>query len=230
MDESGGLGVQRQKEPKNIETRVRGDLKLMAEESALNYEQKAEKLYTFRDDSIRLAAAILRGYNLVYEQEAEDIVSNAYVGALKHLSLGKFDHEATLQSWFTRIVINESLIFLRKQKLLKEKKIGSMPIVTDPESGGELALELQVANISPDPEQLAITNQERELLKSALSGLPSNYHKAIVLTEVEGMSNKEAAETRGVIEATQKTHKFRGIEELRKKKILQKLKGYYTKT
>src|SRR5262245_26529271 len=57
----------------------------------------------------RVARGILRN-----DAEAEDALQDAYVDAYRHLS--SFRGESTLATWLSRIVINQSLMRLRKSK------------------------------------------------------------------------------------------------------------------
>ena len=57
----------------------------------------------------RVARAILRD-----DTEAEDALQESYLQAYRRL--GDFRGDAQLATWFTRIVVNQSLMQLRKQK------------------------------------------------------------------------------------------------------------------
>src|SRR5918999_6545745 len=64
----------------------------------------------------RAARSIVRA-----EQEAEDVMQQAYVNAFTHL--GQFNGSARFSTWLTRIAINEALARVRRRS--RDEVIGS---------------------------------------------------------------------------------------------------------
>lgn len=56
-----------------------------------------------------------------YEPDAKDVVQNAFVQAYK--SLRSFKQESKFSTWFYRIVVNESLKFIRKNNKNKSTRL-----------------------------------------------------------------------------------------------------------
>ena len=64
----------------------------------------------------RVGMAYLRNHELT-----EDAMQNAYLNAFIHLR--SFNGSAPFSTWITRIMINECLTLLRKQKSMQEKAL-----------------------------------------------------------------------------------------------------------
>lgn len=58
-----------------------------------------------------------------YEPDAKDVVQNAFVQAYK--SLPTFKQESKFSTWFYRIVVNESLKFIRKNSKYKPVRLSN---------------------------------------------------------------------------------------------------------
>lgn len=146
----------------------------------------------------RAARSIVRN-----EQEAEDVMQQAYVNAFMHLR--QFNGSAQFSTWLTRIAINEALGRVRRQ--------GRYEPFDDDFSN----VESLMAGSSPDnPERQAFTGELRGLLEGAIDTLPDGMREVFVLRDVEGMNTAEVAECLGVSEAVVKTRLSRGRAALRR--------------
>jgi RNA polymerase sigma-70 factor (ECF subfamily) len=147
----------------------------------------------------RAARAIVRD-----DQEAEDVMQQAYVNAFSHLR--QFNGSAQFSTWLTRIAINEALARVRRQ--------GRYETFDDE----------QLSNVEPfmlhnppdDPEHQTLTHELRGLLEWAIDRLPNGMREVFVLREVEGMSTAEVAECLGVSDDVVKTRLSRGRAMLRR--------------
>jgi RNA polymerase sigma-70 factor (ECF subfamily) len=145
----------------------------------------------------RAARAIVRD-----EQEAEDIMQQAYVNAFTHLR--QFNGAARFSTWLTKIAVNESLARIRRR-------------------GRYEAFDDELSNVEPfmshhpseNPERQAFTGELRGLLEWAIDTLPDGMREVFVLREVEGLSTAEVAESLGVSEDVVKTRLSRGRTALR---------------
>jgi RNA polymerase sigma-70 factor (ECF subfamily) len=146
----------------------------------------------------RAARAIVRD-----EQEAEDVMQQAYVNAFTHLR--QFNGSARFSTWLTRIAINESLARVRRQ--------GRYEAFDDELSNVE---PFMTHNPSENPERQAFAGELRDLLEWAIDTLPNGMREVFVLREVEGLSTSEAAECLGVTEDVVKTRLSRGRAALRR--------------
>jgi RNA polymerase sigma-70 factor (ECF subfamily) len=135
------------------------------------------------------------------EEEAEDIMQQAYVNAYTHLS--QFAGRARFSTWLTRIAVYEALARARRRQQLEP--IGEA-------SGADEDEMTRLVAKQPDPEQQALAGELRVLLESPIDALPEAYRSTFVLREVQGLSITETAECLGINEETVKTrlHRARG--------------------
>jgi RNA polymerase sigma-70 factor (ECF subfamily) len=142
------------------------------------------------------------------DAEAEDVVQAAYVDA--YAKLADFRGEASLLTWLTRIVLNESYGRLRArhhtvgvEHIDAAQGEGSSVLAFVPRSGGE------------DPAAAAARAQIRRLLETAVDALPEPFRIVFVLREVEGCSVEETAQMLDVRPETVKTRLHRARRLLR---------------
>jgi len=113
-------------------------------------------------------------------EEAEDLVQETYVKALKGFS--SFQPGTDFRAWIFRILRNT---FLTSRTGLRERN--TVPLETEAE-------ELLPARLET-PESIAIDRASEELAQSAIEQLPVIYREVILLCEVEELSYQEIAET-----------------------------------
>ncbi len=146
----------------------------------------------------RAARAIVRD-----EQEAEDVMQQAYVNAFTHL--GQFNGTAQFSTWLTRIAVNEALARVRRQgryEAFDDERSKVEPLVS--RERGE------------NPERQAFTSELRDLLEWAIDTLSDGMREVFVLRDVEGLSTSEVSECLGVSEDVVKTRLSRGRAALRR--------------
>jgi RNA polymerase sigma-70 factor (ECF subfamily) len=148
----------------------------------------------------RVARAILKD-----DTEAEDALQDAYLEAYRHL--GEFRGDAQLSTWLTRIVVNQSLMRLRRQK--RER-------VVVPFDGPEEREEVDVADENAElPSSAAMRAEVRRVLERRIDELPVAFRTVFVMREVEDMTVDETAECLGIPPATVRTRLFRARSLLR---------------
>ena len=114
-------------------------------------------------------------------EEAEDLVQETYVKALKGFS--SFQLGTNFRAWMYRILRNT---FLTSRTGLRV----TMTVPLDPEQDdSELAVENET------PETILMKRSDSQLVVGAIDGLPVHYREALLLCEVEEMSYREIAET-----------------------------------
>lgn len=146
----------------------------------------------------RAARSIVRN-----DQEAEDVMQQAYVNAFAHLR--QFNGSARFSTWLTRIAINEALARVRRQRRYEP--------FDDALSNVE---PFMPQNTSDSPERQAFAGELRGLLEWAIDALPDGMREVFVLREVEELSTSETAEALGVSEDVVKTRLSRGRATLRR--------------
>jgi len=145
----------------------------------------------------RAARAILRD-----DGEAEEVMQQAYVNA--YANLRQFAGRASFATWLTRIVVNEALARVRRQRRY-------MPMDTDPD-----APEVPAAwTHSESPEAQAYQRELRTILEAAVDRLPDGAREVFVLREVQGLSTSETAEILSIREDAVKTRLSRARHSLR---------------
>ena len=146
----------------------------------------------------RAARSIVRD-----EQEAEDVMQQAYVNAFTHLR--QFNGSAQFSTWLIKIAMNEALARVRRR--------GRYQAFDDDLSHVEPFMS---SNPAPSPERQAFAGELRGLLEWAIDALPDGMREVFVLREVEGLSTSEVAECLGVSEDVVKTRLSRGRGALRR--------------
>jgi len=129
------------------------------------------------------------------DDEAEDVMQEAYVRAYTHLA--DFRGDASFATWITRIAIHEALARKRKQQRFD---------ALDPVSRESTNLSVE----SPrSPEQEVNDQQLRAVLERAIDALPDEFRSVFVLRAVEQMSGAETAACLDIPEETVKTRLHR---------------------
>jgi RNA polymerase sigma-70 factor, ECF subfamily len=146
----------------------------------------------------RAARSIVRD-----EQEAEDVMQQAYVNAFTHLR--QFNGAAQFSTWLTKIAVNEALARVRRR--------GRYEVFDEDLSEPELVMS---SNPAQSPERQAFAGELRGLLEWAIDALPDGMREVFVLREVEGLSTSEVAECLGVSDDVVKTRLSRGRATLRR--------------
>jgi RNA polymerase sigma-70 factor, ECF subfamily len=128
------------------------------------------------------AAYTLARYLTRNEHDAQDVVQDAYLRALKY-----FDgfRGADGRGWLLAIVRNAAFTWRRRYRLDGNAE----------EFDEQLHSE---AGASPDPEAAMIGASDRESLHQAIDGLPAEFREVIVLRELQGLSYKEIGDVTGV--------------------------------
>lgn len=133
-------------------------------------------------------------------QYAEDVMVSAFVKVFK--GLHSFEHRGSFEGWIRRIMVRESISFLRKRQF----------VVYDTD-----VLENNQGQAVSD---MSLTDVEH--LQTLIDALPEGYKMVFVLYAVEGYKHQEIAEMLNISEGTSKSQLFKA------RKLLQenlKLKG-----
>src|SRR5918912_236926 len=137
------------------------------------------------------------------EQDAEDVVQEAFLRAYKQL--GRFESRANFGTWLYRIVANCSVDLMRAKQ--------SRHDITRSESLDE-AIELP-SHDAPGPERLAQSAEIQQRVRDALGALSPLERAAFTLRHHEGRSIDEIGSTLGLGTSAAKHSVFRAVEKLR---------------
>ncbi len=120
------------------------------------------------------------------EEDAEEVLQDVFVTIYN--SASTFRLESSVSTWIYRIAVNKSLDFLRKKN--STKRFGIFTSLYKKDSG-EIIHE-SVDFIHPG---IKLENKEdSQLLFKAMDSLPENQKTAFILTQIEGLSQQDAAD------------------------------------
>lgn len=152
----------------------------------------------------RIARSILRD-----DGDAEDALQDAYLEAYSHV--GEFRGESELSTWLTRIVINQALMRLRKEK----RRSSIVPFRAGLATHAESAEAEVPDERSESPSTTAIRAETRRILERRIDELPTSFRTVFVMREVEDMGMDEIAQCLSISPATVRTRLFRARALLR---------------
>ena len=151
---------------------------------------------------------------LVGEYEAEDLTQEVFVKV--NQALANFRGEAKLSTWIYRIATNTALDRLRSPSFRKRLSDDSI-------ENGEAEIDDKDAwtgEKKPLVEQQLVRMEMNQCIRDFIDKLPENYRPVLVLSELEGKSNKEIAEILGVSLGTVKIRIHRAREKLKEELTL----------
>lgn len=122
---------------------------------------------------------------------AEDVMIQGFTRALDNL--GRFRFEGSFEGWLRRIMIRESIDFLRQRTQLYFEDI----------------TEVELAPVIADNQDM-----DTELLQLLIDKLPEGYRAVLVMFAVEGYNHKEIAEMLNISENTSKSQLFKARKQL----------------
>jgi RNA polymerase sigma-70 factor (ECF subfamily) len=155
----------------------------------------------------RIARSILKD-----DASAEDALQEAYV--LAYRKMADFRGDAEMGTWLARIVINQSLMQLRKRK--RERTV--VPFVNRQSDQDGLQGDVDVVDARAEsPSDLALRREVRGIIERRIDELPVAFRTVFVMREIEEMTVLETAEALGIPEATVRTRLFRARALLREK-------------
>jgi RNA polymerase sigma-70 factor, ECF subfamily len=157
-----------------------------------------EMFLAARPKFLRIAQGILRN-----EADAEDAVQNACLSAYLHLDT--FEGRSKLKTWFTRILINATLMQKRKHRA-----VATGPYLEYDEFGW--AEKIQVS--TPNPEQAYAQEERLELIDGVLAKMKPLLRQAFTMTYFDEMSTQEACAVLGISCGTFKARLFRARRQL----------------
>ena len=119
-------------------------------------------------------------------EDAEDVVQEAFLKSFQNLN--NFQEQSKFYTWLVRIAVNEALMKLRR------RRTGKLVSLDEDVQTEEDSVPREVADWSPNPEQLYTQAELRDILQKTIQGLPPSFRTVFVLRDVEGLSTEETAE------------------------------------
>ena len=117
--------------------------------------------------------------------DAEDCLMKGFMKAFQNIHKFRFENESSLFVWIRKIMVNESLMFIRQKHNFL------------------LSIEDQFADVSIPAE--VVRDIDAEELNSLILSLPTGYRTVFNLNVVEGYDHREIAGMLGITESTSRT-------------------------
>jgi RNA polymerase sigma-70 factor, ECF subfamily len=161
-------------------------LRDLTEEAALLDRAQAGDRDAFWELAAPSVDAIYRlALRLVKSQEdAEDVVQETYLKALG--AIGEFRAQSRFTTWVHRIAVNQALMKMRKRR----SEIFPMEAVEN----GEIGSPLDLVDWSDSALDDLVKREAVNILEDGLESLPIDLRTVVVLRDVNGLSNEEAAQ------------------------------------
>lgn len=138
---------------------------------------------------------------------AEDVMVNGFLKVFTHLDTFKF--QGSFEGWVRRIMIRESISYLRKQQF----------VVYDD----------AVYEKYEHQTNLQTTDLDTEHIQRLIDALPQGYKMVFVLYTIEGYKHQEIAEMLDISESTSKTQLLKARRLLQEQLKKQNIIGYGSK-
>jgi RNA polymerase sigma-70 factor (ECF subfamily) len=165
----------------NIEQPVSDEMALVRRAKRGDDQAFEELVRRYDRNVFRIAQHITQN-----REDAEDVVQEAFLKAYGNLA--KFQEQSKFYTWLVRIAVNEALMKLRRRKPERTVSLDE-EVKTEDDS-----LPREVADWSPNPEQMYNQAELREILTRTIQGLPAGFRTVFVLRDVEGLSTEETAQ------------------------------------
>ena len=156
-------------------------------------EARAQKIVYERFATKMMAVCIRYVAN---QADAEDVLIESFMRVFERI--GQFRNEGSFEGWVRRIMVTESLMFLRRHKSLRQE------------------IPLDDAREEPDY-QWADEQLQADDLLGLVAQLPDGYRTIFNLYAIEGYSHSEIANLTGISEGTSKSQLSRARALLQQK-------------
>jgi len=169
-------------------TRVDADAALV---EALRRDDQAatEQLLDRYGDRVYRLALRITGSN----EDAEEVTQDALWTAAR--KIGTFKGESAFGSWIYRIAANAAYQKLRARKSRARELLLDDVLPAFDDDGRHFE---PMDDWSPRVDEQTLKGELRSVLEAAIDALPPDYRTALVLHDVEGLSNPDIAATLGL--------------------------------
>jgi len=130
--------------------------------------------------------------------EAEDVLITSFTKIFD--KIGQYKGDGSFEGWIRRVVVNESLTYLRRNKNMY------------------LEMDIEAAAYEPDFNKLENQLEVNDLMK-IIEDLPVGYRTVFNMYALDGYSHQEIADQLGISENTSKSQLSRARTLLQKKLI-----------
>ena len=128
-------------------------------------------------------------------EDAEDVAQDAFLSAYR--GFDRFQGTSRVTTWLYRITVNAALMKLRKEKRGRELTRTGLD-------------DIEIVNWDDTPERAAVSSELGEKLQEGIAQLQPELRAAVILRDVEDLSNVEAAEILEITVSSLKSRLHRG--------------------
>lgn len=140
------------------------------------------------------------------EMQAEDMLSQGFTKVFKNISSFKQEHDYGLRAWIKKIMINECLMWLRKNN-----NFNLVPL-----TAAEELISDEVSLVDLDP----------SFILTSIAELPDGYRTVLNLNVIEGYSHQEIGKMLNIKEATSRSQLNKAKQILKQKLAHYKSSNY----
>jgi len=151
--------------------------------------EAAERLLDRYGDRVYRLAVRITGSN----EDAEEVTQDALWTVAR--KIGTFKGESAFGSWIYRIAANAAYQKLRTRKSRARELLLDDLLPAFDDAGRHFE---PMDDWSPRVDEQTLQGELRSVLEAAIDALPADYRTALVLHDVEGVSNPDIAATLGI--------------------------------
>lgn len=146
-------------------------------------------------------------YYIKDRQQAEEVMLNGFFKVFSNLK--SFKNEGSFEGWIRRIMVRESISFLRQQK--------------------KIEFSSEVVFVKEAYDNNINTNIEVAEIQQLIDTLPEGYKMVFIMYAIEGYKHHEIAKILNITPGTSKSQLFKARKMLQEKlKVLNKTTSYGT--
>jgi RNA polymerase sigma-70 factor (ECF subfamily) len=139
-------------------------------------------------------------------EDAQDVVQQSFHKVYMHLD--RFQGKSSFSTWLTRIVINEGLMCLRRNRSRREISLDDVKSVPEEVSPPE------IPDRGKDPAEIYEQLENEHILSEAMNQLSADF-RSVVRLQLDERTASETAEILGIRIGTLKARLFRARQKLR---------------
>jgi len=134
------------------------------------------------------------------------------------------DAEDAVQEAFLKLYRGEAWLRMENEKGFLARTVWRVALDRLPRASERMSdvSEMQLEAVGGSPEENAVDEDERAVLRRLIDGLPEELRQPLVLSSVEEMTSREVAEAMGIPEGTVRTRVMRARTELRRRYVAMK--------
>ncbi len=152
-------------------------------------------------------------YRVHGQQDAEDIIAEVFLKAMRRIRSFKWRHENSFAAWLFRIAHNRIVDYYRRRGQVEIVEMALNPGESASGNGSKSAAALTSCALRPEE---ALTQQETfQQMRSLIETLSPRRREVITLRFFGGLRNKEIADILDLDERTIASHLSRGLRDLR---------------